>query len=52
MNREYQLLVTDEPVEFEIPIILHKYVEYTSRLINQNWKITTWNQLDLETLGS
>ena len=62
MNGENRPLVTDEPVVFEnlppwvktsgnLPIILEDSVEHTS-LIKKIRKITTYNQLDLEILGS
>ena len=62
MNGENRPPVTDEPVIFEnlppwvktsgkLPIILEDSVEHTS-LIKKIRKITTYNQLDLEILGS
>ena len=61
---ENRWLVTDEPVEFEkepvevgnfrrVPIILEESMEeYTTNEWKQNRKMSTWNQLDLESLGS
>ena len=61
MNGENQPLVTDEPVEFEKQLvevsilqenILEKSRKYIPNLIKTNRKMSTCNELDLETLGS
>ena len=36
----------------KFPIVLEQSMEYTSKLIKKNWKISTCSQLDLDTLGS
>ena len=62
MNGEKQLLVIDEPVEFEkSPVEVQSFKRTTERLRGmyriypklkkKNRKMTTCNRLDLETLG-
>ena len=36
----------------KLPIILDKFIEYIPNLIKENWRMSTCNQLDLQTLGS
>ena len=63
MNGENQEFVTDEPDEFEkLPVDVRDFVKVTNhvrrickihvKLVKENRKITTCNQLNLETLGS
>ena len=62
MNRENQLLVTDEPAEFEKFLVdVQDFRKGPDRfrgiyclhlkLMKKNQKMSTCNQLDLETLG-
>jgi hypothetical protein len=36
----------------KLPIIFEESMEYISNLIKEKWRMSTYNQLDLQTLGS
>ena len=36
----------------ELLIILEEFIEYTPNLIKGNWRMSIYNRLDLQTLGS
>ena len=63
MIGENRQLVTDEPVEFEKqPVEVQDCRKFTDHfrgiyricpnLIKENWRLSTYNRLDLQTLGS